>query len=153
MLVICPPSIVETTLAHLRLAGERNCECVVLWLGRRTPELIAIEAAYLPIQAAKEDMFHIPPEGMHALHTELRKRRYMVAAQVHSHPHQAFHSKADDRWAIVRHEGALSLVVPDFAVDTTVPNFFDRAKVFNLSPFAHWVEVPPQELSSWLRIS
>jgi len=36
----------------------------------------------------------------------------MVAAQVHSHPDEAFHSKGDDEWAIVRHEGALSIVVP-----------------------------------------
>src|SRR5437763_818131 len=99
-------------------------------------------------------MFHIPPAGMTALHAELRRGRLMVAAQVHSHPGPAFHSKADDRWAIVRHEGALSLVVPDFAVNTTVSNFLDRSKVYRFSASAEWVLVPRLELEqSCLRIT
>src|SRR5437763_954318 len=127
MFVSCPTRLVETTLARLRDAGQRHCECVVLWLGQRDGQLISIEDAYLPPQTAKADMFHITPAGMTALQAELRRRRFMVAAQVHSHPREAFHSKADDRWAIVRHEGALSLVVPNFAIDTTLSNFLDQS--------------------------
>lgn len=78
----------------------------------------------------------------------------MVAAQVHSHPREAFHSKADDRWAIVRHEGALSLVVPNFAIGTMVSTFLDDTKVYRFSASAQWVEVPRPELDqSCLRIA
>ena len=66
----------------------------------------------------------------------------MVAAQIHSHPHEAFHSEADDTWAIVRHEGAFSLVVPRFAADTTLDNFLDHTKVFQFSQRSTWDEVP-----------
>jgi hypothetical protein len=78
----------------------------------------------------------------------------MVAAQVHSHPGEAFHSKADDRWAIVRHEGALSLVVPNFALDTTVSRFLDDTKIYQFSAAAQWTEVRRDEVTqSWLQIS
>ena len=154
MLVSCPSALVHTTLTQLREAGQDRCECVVLWLGRRDDRSIWIEDAYRPLQTAKADMFHIPPAGMTALHAELRRRRFLVAAQVHSHPRNAFHSKADDRWAIVRHEGALSLVVPNFATGTTVATFLDNTKVYRFSASAQWVEVLKPELDrSCLRIT
>ncbi|MHB8390262.1 MAG: Mov34/MPN/PAD-1 family protein [Acidobacteriaceae bacterium] len=154
MLITCPSGLIDTTLAHLREAGQRHCECVVLWLGRRHGDMIWVEDAYLPPQTAQADMFHIPPAGMTALQAELRRRRLMVAAQVHSHPYEAFHSKADDRWAIIRHEHALSLVVPNFASTTTVSNFLDDSKVYRLSASAQWIEVPGLEVGrSCLRIS
>jgi proteasome lid subunit RPN8/RPN11 len=125
-----------------------------LWLGRRREQAIHVEAVYRPTQTAKADMFHIPPEGMTALYAELRHKRLMVAAQVHSHPQEAFHSKADDRWAIVRHEGALSLVVPHFAQATTLDRFLEDVKIYQFSVGARWVEVPSAEVAqSWLQIS
>jgi hypothetical protein len=68
----------------------------------------------------------------------LRDRDLMVAAQVHTHPHEAFHSAADDRWAIVRHVGALSLVLPDFAQKTSIDSFLNEAAVFRLSDRNEW---------------
>jgi proteasome lid subunit RPN8/RPN11 len=154
MLATCPSVLVNSTLAWLLEAGERRCECVVLWLARRNGGVISVEDAYLPPQTAEADMFHIPPAGMSALYAELRRRRLLVAAQVHSHPREAFHSKADDRWAIVRHEGALSLVVPNFASGTTLLNFLDKTKVYQFSALAEWIEVPRSEVEpSCLRIS
>lgn len=154
MLINCPEDVVNTTLAHLRESGARQCECVMVWLGRRREKEIIVEQAYRPLHQAKADMFHIPREGMAALQAELRERRLMVAAQVHSHPHEAFHSYADDRWAIVRHEGALSLVVPDFATYTHLDNFLAHTKVFRYSVDAEWVEVPRAMVSqTCLRIS
>lgn len=151
--LLCPPTVIETTLMHLREAGRLRHECVVLWLGRRDGEAIRVAHAYRPLQNAQADMFHIPRAGMAALHEELRRQRLMVAAQVHSHPFEAFHSKADDRWAIVRHEGALSLVVPHFATSTTLPTFLEHAKVFQFSAAAKWVEVFQPEVSRvWLQI-
>jgi proteasome lid subunit RPN8/RPN11 len=139
-------------LGHLQEAGSRRCECVVLWLGRRDADRIVIQDAYRPLHTAKVDMFYIPPEGMASLHTEMRQRRLMVAAQVHSHPGRAFHSEADDRWAIVRHEGALSLVLPGFAIRSTTSNFMSEVKVYRFSSQAEWLEVPTLEVDQCLRI-
>ncbi len=153
MRVTIAAEFIETTLRHLRQAGARNCECVTLWLARRTDDALLVQAVYLPIQTALEDMFHIPPGGMNALHVELRQRRLMVAAQVHSHPVEAFHSRADDRWAIVRHQGALSLVVPHFARHTPTADFLRDTKVYQFSEHARWTEIPSAEVTpTWLQI-
>lgn len=143
----CPVTVVQTTLTHLQEAGAHGCECVVLWLARRRESELTIEQAYRPPHHAEADMFHIPREGMVALYSELRRSRLMVAAQVHSHPREAFHSVADDRWAIVRHEGALSLVVPDFAAHTRLENFLELTKIFRFSAAAEWLEVPRAEIA------
>ena len=37
-----------------------------------------------------------------------------LLAQLHTHPGPAFHSEADDRLALPRHTGAISIVVPHF---------------------------------------
>ena len=148
MLVTCPPTVLATTLAHLREAGKRRCECIVLWLGRPANGVIRVEEAYVPFHEAREDMFYIPRESMTSLHAHLRKQRLMVAAQVHSHPREAFHSVADDRWAIIRHEGALSLVLPYFAAGTTLLNFSNEAKVYRFSDSAEWVEVSQSDVVS-----
>ena len=153
MIVSCSYPLVETTLSRLREAGQDRCECVMLWLGRRAGDHIDVVDAYRPEQVAREDMFQIPPASMNLLYAELRRRRLMVAAQVHSHPQEAFHSRADDRWAIIRHEGALSLVVPYFASDTTAANFLDQTKIFQFSDEARWTEVPRVEALSWLQLT
>lgn len=154
MHVTCTNSIVEVTLGWLRDAGHTRRECVALWLGHRGPATIDVVDAYRPEQTAEIDMFHIPRRGMTELHTALRQRRLMVAAQVHSHPAEAFHSKADDRWAIVRHEGALSLVVPRFALQTTTQNFLAHTKVYRFTATSLWQEIPAAELvRSWLTIT
>ncbi len=152
MIVTCSSTLVEKTLLQLRYAGQRRCECVMLWLGRRNGDHIGVVDAYRPEQVAREDMFQIPRASMTVLFAELRQRRLMVAAQVHSHPMEAFHSRADDRWAIIRHEGALSLVVPCFASETTAANFLDQTKIFQFSDKARWTEVPREDIHSWLQL-
>lgn len=153
MLLKCSRVAIDQTLAHLREAGRRDQECVVLWLGKREASHIDLLHCYKPLQLAKADQFYIPPEGMAALQSKLRAERLMVAAQVHSHPEHAFHSKADDTWAIIRHEGALSLVVPRFASDTSINNFLDQTKVYRFSNRATWDEVPrPQVTQACLQI-
>lgn len=152
MIVKCPLALLDKTLLQLRAAGQRRQECIMLWLGRRNGDSIDVVDAYRPEQNAREDMFHIPRTSMNALYSELRQRRLMVAAQVHSHPKEAFHSRADDQWAIIRHRGALSLVVPYFASETFASNFLDHTKVFQFSDNAKWAEVPKKDIHSWLQL-
>jgi hypothetical protein len=139
----CLRSVVADTLEYMRAAGRRNKECVVLWLAPRTssPDAPPICEAYLPLQEARKDQFRIPPEGMNALMAHLRTDKLRLAAQVHSHPREAFHSIADDEWAVIRREGALSVVVPDFAARTTPDNFVAHAKFYQLSSNDRWLEL------------
>ena len=147
MRIDCPSDVIHTTLELLRKAGRDGHEGIVLWLGHRVDDHIPVTDAYQPLHTSKADMFHITPAGMNALHNELRPRRLMVAAQVHTHPGRAYHSEADDRWAIVRHVGALSLVLPHFAFDTTVEAFLKTAKVYRFSENGSWLLVPQNNLN------
>ncbi len=134
-------TLISETVDHLRASQLR--ERVVLWLGRRTGDDVRIHEVFLPVQVTDADYFRIPPAGMDALFGHIRAAGLFVAGQVHTHPHDAFHSPADDRWAIVRYEGALSLVVPEFCQRTTSITFVGDAKVFRLDAEDRFVEVMP----------
>jgi proteasome lid subunit RPN8/RPN11 len=141
--------IVET-IRLLREAHGR--ECVLLWLGRREGGVQRVCDIHRPIQNASSDYFEIPRNGMAELMGRLRQRGLYVISQVHTHPEEAFHSRADDRWAIVRHEGALSIVLPWFASTATVQNFLEVAAVFQLSASNAWVAIGDSPLRGALRI-
>lgn len=135
----CPMSTMAQTLSFLQISGKSRQECVVLWLGRKQADCIEITAVLRPMQHAKADMFHIPPASMREIMDYLKKNRLMIAAQVHSHPEQAFHSSADDTWAIIRHVGAVSIVLPYFASKTTPATFMRDAATFTLTAENRWV--------------
>ncbi len=143
--LVVPTIVVDDTLAFLRRTGERKSEGVVLWLGRRETRGIVVSEAFVPDQEAASDYFRIPPPAMTTLLTHLGNTGMFLAAQVHSHPREAFHSKADDTWAIVRHLGALSLVVPYFARDTAAGNFVRQIAAFRLSVTNVWQELEPAD--------
>jgi len=142
--------IIQETLGVLRDAGTMGHECVVLWLGRRGGDHVSVQEVYRPRHEARRDMFWITQEGMHELKDRLRSARTMVAAQVHTHPEAAFHSPADDRWAIVRHEGALSLVLPRFALQSTAETFMTDVRIYRLSRSDRWCEVLPEDAQEYL---
>lgn len=148
--VVCPSPIIAETLDHLQHAGKQAKECVVLWLARGAEPDMRVERVYRPMQHAAADIFRIPAQGMRQLMDTLAADGLMIAAQVHSHPREAFHSRADDEWAIIRHENALSLVLPDFALLTPQARFADHAKVFRLSAANRWTELQSKEVPQWL---
>jgi proteasome lid subunit RPN8/RPN11 len=150
--VFVPEHIVSETLAELQNVGRRQSECVVLWLGVRDGGGIRVKSLWKPVQEADLDYFRIPESSMDQLMQELRTKRLMIAAQVHTHPNRAFHSEADDNWAIVRHAGALSLVVPYFALRTDKNTFKMQTAVFSLSPQNEWQEAPKNRIDDFYKI-
>lgn len=150
----CSVMLVDETLEELRTGGHMGKERVVLWLSPRPLGTTSVIAEfYVPEQEAKIDYFRIPQSGMMTLMSYLRTRKLALAAQVHSHPGQAFHSRADDKWAIVRHEGALSIVVPNFAAGTSADNFLSAAAVFRLTSDDRWLKVERSRLPELLRLT
>lgn len=148
-----PTTVVDETLASLRRAGDRRAEGVVLWLGRKETRGNVVSEAYVPEQETACDYFRILPPAMVALLAHLGDTGTFIVAQVHSHPREAFHSKADDTWAIVRHLGALSLVVPHFARGTTVDNFIRQIAAFRLSATNAWQELDAADREATIEIA
>lgn len=137
----CSSAVIGRTLALLQAGGRRGHERVVLWLAPAVAPT-AVTEVYEPEQRTARDRFHLPPESLRALMARLRAGRLKVAAQVHTHPGRAFHSDADAHWAIVRHVGALSLVLPRFAADTTPETFLDHAMTYECAADGTWTPVP-----------
>lgn len=137
--IICSSAVISDTLEILRTGGRRGEERVALWLakaGARMPtEVVDL---YEPDQIAEVDFFNLPPESMRALMSHLSSTRRRIVAQIHTHPGHAYHSEADAAWAIVRHVGALSLVLPTFARTTTLQNFLEQVKIYQMSSAGEW---------------
>jgi len=141
---------IRETIKLFRKAGLR--ECVLLWLGRREQGIQHIVEVYKPLQNTSIDYFEIPRNGMAAL-DRLRTQALYVVSQIHTHPLEAFHSSADDKWAIVRHVGALSIVLPNFAKSTTLKNFLREAAVYQLDDANSWNAVSSEQMADHLRIT
>jgi proteasome lid subunit RPN8/RPN11 len=147
-----PLQLLETTVRELSRHRLNPTERVALWLGRRQAGHICVHEMYVPAYEAESDYFYIAPGPMRQLMRHLRGAGLMIAAQLHTHPEEAFHSAADDKWAIVRHVGALSLVLPDFGVRTTPDAFFETAKVFRLDRMNRWEEVAMGGIHAYVEI-
>jgi proteasome lid subunit RPN8/RPN11 len=139
--LICNWKILNQTLSILREGGKLNCETVALWLGIEDKNTYRVVEAYRPQQEVDVDYFRLSSASMRELMKYLRKNRTRVVAQVHSHPKRAFHSVADDKWAILRHEGAISIVVPYFAQGVDERTFPARVATFQLSTEDKWIPV------------
>ncbi len=150
--VIVDTNTLADTLRELSKRSWWPTERVALWLGERGENAITVRELYVPKYEASSDYFYIPRTSMAALMSHLREARLMIAAQLHTHPMEAFHSAADDTWAIVRHAGALSVVIPEFGQYATPGNFVDHAKVFCLSRKNDWQEIPRADLSCHLEV-
>lgn len=133
------------TIARIRQRGERGAEGVMLWLGHRSALDSDVREAYEPLYRSKADQFVVPREGMSALMDRICATNHAVVAQVHSHPARAFHSLADERWALVKHVGAYSIVLPWFCANTTPENFWQEAVVFVMQPSGRWLELSSTE--------
>lgn len=144
---------IERTLDFLKQAGTQRVECVVLWLAKNQGGFLDVQTVYRPQQVAERDYFRILQESVAELLTYLRYNRLMVAAQVHTHPDRAFHSLADDTWAIIRHVGGLSLVVPRFARTTSTKSFVRDTAVFMLAEDNSWEEIRASNLEHYFQVT
>ncbi len=144
--IIISRSLLETTLQSLRESDDR--EKMILWFGRRTDE-IKIEKIFAPLQRSTAFSLTIDEIGVADVIREIKETGCITAAQIHTHPHEAFHSHADDALAILSHEGALSLVLPEFAQSTTTENFFKQVAAFSIVD-GKWLPVSKKKLKKYL---
>jgi hypothetical protein len=140
----------------LREAGDDGFEAVVVWAGqwRQFQQgLFSVELMMMPRQQAVRTEHGVgvlvDDEAMFEMNRMLNERNLRLAAQVHSHPTDAYHSETDERYSIVTARGGLSLVVPDFARD---PFSLGSCAVYRLEARNQWVEVPESVIGSLICI-
>jgi len=111
-------AVIDRTIKALQTFGEHRLEGLVLWLGNVEPGRAHVMNAFIPQQRSIADEdgvgYFVSGETLFELNRALSETGLRLIAQVHSHPGEAYHSAADDRYAIVTADGGFSLVVPNF---------------------------------------
>ena len=146
--------ILDTTWAFLRERGEREVEAVVLWVGVVHDEahaevLVAIPPPQIAYRSDDGLWVEIPQDGLSELIGAL-PAGVQVLARVHSHPGEAYHSDLDNTNMVIAHEGAISIVVPDFG-DCAVS--LGVCSVNRLRADGRWDELNPGAVSAMFEVS
>ena len=138
--------VVDATLDFLRLKGDQRHEGVVLWPGAIQPGTCRIAEALIPAQVTGRLFYEIPDSEVFRIIQWLSARRLVIPIQVHSHEEEAFHSWADDEYAFVQHENAISVVVPFFG-DIDNGSILTACRFYRLNQASEWVEIDQPEVS------
>ena len=114
---VVPSSILMASAETLRFLSGGAQEAVVLWIGAERAGKAFVQRMVVPRQLASAKHFEVPLDERIRIIRDLGNSGEKVLAQLHTHPGRAFHSCADDRLALPRHTGAISIVIADFATD------------------------------------
>src|SRR5258707_660443 len=103
-----PRSLMAQTFEQFRSCGRGHRECQAIWIGPwSSPDLIT--AARHPRHNAHAGGFDVDSRWLTGLWNELADMNLGIRVQVHTHPHEAFHSRIDDAYPIIHTVGFLSL--------------------------------------------
>jgi hypothetical protein len=143
-----PHRILDDTGSLLRERGVLGLEAVVLWLGRVDgPRNASILAAVMPGQVAYRGesgcAVEVPPDALSDI-VRLLPDGIFVLARIHTHPGAAYHSPVDDTNMLIAHQGAISIVVPDFA---TAPIDLAQCSMNELRHPTGWRELTDDEVA------
>jgi len=138
--------VVTATLDFLRSRGEQGDEGVILWPGGLLDGACHIAEPLIPAQITGPRFYQIPDAEVFRIIQWLARRKLVIPIQVHSHEKHAFHSWADDEYAFVQHENAISVVVPLFG-NISNDEFLTASRFYRLDEAGEWVEVESREIS------
>jgi hypothetical protein len=116
-----PARVLEDTRQLLTEPGSQGLEGIVVWIGvPADAEHAVVLGAMRPRQIAYRSeqglSVEVPPDALMELIAALPEGTAIVV-RVHTHPGDAYHSDLDDTNMLISHEGAVSIVVPRFAVE------------------------------------
>lgn len=136
--------IIEEIFEMMREFGDSGREIFVLLLGEKCDEQSFVVSNYvIPNQYHYESHsgigVYIPPEEIEAVNRVIHESLLFPLGQIHSHPNQAYHSKADNEMSMIKSYGQFSIVVPYFANGVDV-DFLDLA-VFRLQESGKWKDI------------
>ncbi|MCI0724933.1 MAG: Mov34/MPN/PAD-1 family protein [Acidobacteria bacterium] len=143
--------VVRKTLDHLRGYGQRGLEAVGYWLGSYTGRVAQVRQLWIPHFDATGVSYDVSPLEMLRLKRELDQYRYVLLAQVHSHPGEAFHSSRDDRLAASPWPGFVSVVVPNGG--RIMDPFVEAVEIFEHVGSGSWRHLEEQEKRSRFVVS
>lgn len=147
---VVPRRILQSSADALRSLSGGVRESVVLWIGTKRSDKALVEGILVPQQIATPLHFKVPLDERVRIIRELGNSDQKVLAQLHTHPSRAFHSSADDRLALPRHTGAISIVIAEFAADWD--GDLQKASVNCHLGEGVWSELSPESVSKLFEI-
>ena len=147
---VVPRRILQSSADALRSLSGGVRESVVLWIGTKRSDKALVEEILVPQQIASPLHFKVPLDERVRIIRELGNSDQKVLAQLHTHPRRAFHSSADDRLALPRHIGAISIVIAEFAADWD--GDLQKASVNCHLGEGVWSELSPESVSKLFEI-
>lgn len=140
--------VVAASEHFLRSRGALGHEGFLLWIGVVAgPQLTEVTRIKVPDQVATATAdgvaVDLTPQAHWSLTDDLGPGETFVA-RVHSHPGRAYHSAKDDSNPVLTHEGAISVVVPDFS---RRPLVLSSCAIYRLRIGLGWVPIPAGEVS------
>lgn len=152
--VILSQESLEKAYEFLRYVGTKGVEGICLFAGQMESTTFFVKEVIIPRQKGyileQGLMYAVDNDELHDLNVWLYENNMQLIAQIHSHPGEAYHSDADDRYPIVDSYGGISIVVPDFA--TGEISLFDTA-TYRLSLNKTWKKLTRQEVKSLFTIT
>lgn len=137
----------------LNYAGKKRVEAVSLFAGCEEGNTFHIKEVVIPRQLSyileQGLMYAVEGDELHRINVWLYENKLKLIAQIHSHPREAYHSPADDRFPIVDTYGGISIVVPDFATGKMELN--DWA-IYRLSLNKTWEKLTSEVVKSLFQI-
>ena len=110
-----PAHLLADTFAIFRDCGGGQHECVVYWLSPANAPATINEVVH-PRHTTGYGSYEIEDLWLTEFWLRLARQQKSVRVQLHTHPHEAFHSATDDHWALIHTLGFLSLVIPNYAI-------------------------------------
>lgn len=120
------PKIITALHVSEKIVGEtrrlfepfraNSVEGCVLWYGEVLADgVCTVVEAIRPEQQNRPQNYAISAEAMRAVRRLVRPRNLLLLTQIHSHPQSAYFSEWDAVSALNKQQGALNLVIPNFA--------------------------------------
>jgi hypothetical protein len=151
--IILTQANLEKAFKLLRYAGSKGVEGICLFAGKINDTTFIVEETIIPSQKSyileQGLMYSVDSEELHRLNIWLYQNEMQLIAQIHSHPGEAYHSLADDRYPIVDAFGGISIVVPYFAVGEV--SLLNTA-VYRLSLNRTWDKLSIEEVKSLFKL-
>lgn len=149
---ILAPNVLEDTYQLLHERGQQGLEAVVVWVGgvidTETAKIVGVirpgQVAYAGDNGCAVE---VPPDALSEL-ISLLPENLFVLARVHTHPGAAYHSNVDDTNMLISHNGAISIVVPNFAQE---PVRLETCSVNELRHGSGWAELTTAEVAERFR--
>lgn len=149
-----PQHVVNASRDFLYDCGLDGHEGMALWIGRahKTSNEVQIVRLFVPEQIPITTAFGVTvdlTERAHFTLTDNLALGELFSCRIHSHPARAFHSPRDDANGVITHQGALSIVVPNFARD---PLRLEGCAIYQLEHGLGWRPLSSGESKQRVRV-